>query len=107
MKKGQNLQTATDTQMGYDTLLCGVVSQLEKQFDRIKDKYPNHIVWLRMDGFVHCIKEDAILTSNVLGCTLTKRPDSGMEISGFNDNMLDEYLPKMIKEGHPIAMCDL
>jgi DNA mismatch repair protein MutS len=97
MKKEQNLKNNAEPQ----------ISGLEKQFDKIKNKHPKHIVWLRMDGFVHCIKEDAILINKVLGCTITKRPDNGMEISGFNDNMLDEYLPKMIKEGYPVAMCDL
>ena len=83
------------------------ISPFEKQFDKIKEKHLKHLVWLRMNGFVQCIKEDAIITSEILGCVLTERQDNRMKITGFNESMLDEYLPKVIRAGHSVAMCDL
>jgi DNA mismatch repair ATPase MutS len=43
----------------------------------------------------------------VIGCILTERPDNGIKITGFPENMLDEYLPKVIRAGYPVAMCEL
>ena len=106
MKK-ENTVNEPNKAMPYDALLCGVISPFEKQFDKIKEKYPKHLVWVRMNGFVQCIKEDAIITSEILGCVLVERPDNRMKVTGFNESMLDEYLPKVIREGHPVAMCDL
>ena len=83
------------------------ITPLEKQFDLVKEKHPKHLVWFKMNGFIHCIKEDAIITSEVIGCILTKRPDNGIKITGFPENMLDEYLPKVIRAGYPVAICEL
>lgn len=93
--------------MPYDALLCGVITPLEKQFNLVKEKHPKHLAWLKMNGFIQCIKDDAIITSEVLGCVLTERPDNGIKITGFPENMLDEYLPKIIRAGYPVAMCEL
>jgi len=84
-----------------------IESILERQLDLVKENYPNHLVWLRMNGFIQCIKEDAVITSEVIGCILTERPNSEIKITGFPENMLDEYLPKVIKSGYPVAMCEL
>lgn len=82
----------------------GIITPLEKQFCLVKSKHPKHLVWLKMNGFVQCIKEDAIITSKILGCILTERPDNKMKITGFPENMLDEYLQKIIRAGYPVAM---
>ena len=97
----------TTKPIAYDTLLCGVISPLEKQFDLIKEKYPKHLVWLKMNGFIQCIKEDAIITSGVIGCVLTERPDNGIKITGFPEKMFDKYLLKVIRAGYPVAMWEL
>ena len=106
MKK-ENIVKNTTKPMAYDTLLCGVITPLEKQFDLVKEKHPKHLVWLKMNGFIQCIKEDAVITRGVIGCILTERPDNGIKITGFPENMLDEYLPKVIRAGYPVAMCEL
>jgi DNA mismatch repair ATPase MutS len=82
------------------------VSVFEKQIDEIKTKHPKHLVWVKMNGFVQCIKNDAEITSSILGCVLTERPDNKMKITGFNENMLDECLPKVIKKRFSVAMLD-
>lgn len=106
MKKENTVNEPTKA-MPYDALLCGVITSLEKQFNLVKEKHPKHLVWLKMNGFIQCIKDDAIITSEVLGCVLTERPDNGIKITGFPENMLDEYLPKIIRAGYPVVMCEL
>jgi len=82
------------------------LSLLQKTIKHIKEKYDNPIVWYKMNGFYETFGEDAIVTSNVLNIVLTERPDNGMKLAGFNADMLDVYLAKMVKHGNRIAIVD-
>ena len=107
MKKKDEVAENTTKPIAYDTLLYGVITPLEKQVDLVKEKHPKHLVWLKMNGFIQCMKEDAIITSGVLGCVLTERPDNGIKITGFPEKMFDKYLLKVIRAGYPVVMCEL
>ena len=80
-----------------------------KQFLDVKKKYDDCIVLFRMGDFYETFLEDAILTSKVLGIVLTKRSNgkaSNVDLAGFPHHSLDNYLPKLIKAGHRVAICE-
>ncbi|RFM28737.1 DNA mismatch repair protein MutS [Deminuibacter soli] len=84
-------------------------SPLMQQHRAIKQKYPDAILLFRVGDFYETFGADAIVTSQVLGITLTKRnngaPDSS-ELAGFPHHSLDTYLHKLVKAGHRVAICD-
>ncbi|HEV3251241.1 MAG TPA: DNA mismatch repair protein MutS, partial [Puia sp.] len=82
---------------------------LMQQHRAIKQKYPDAILLFRVGDFYETFGEDAILTSRVLGITLTKRNNgavSSWELAGFPYHALDTYLHKLVKAGHRVAICD-
>lgn len=81
-----------------------------KQHAEIKAKYPDAILLFRVGDFYETFGEDAIKASEVLGITLTKRsngknPDN-TELAGFPHHAIDSYLPKLVKAGFRVAVCD-
>ena len=90
--------------ISYNMLSCGVLSPLQKQVKEIKDKFNNPVVWFKINEFYEMIGEDAILTDAVLDIGLTQRPDNGLELAGFDANMLDVYLPIMTGHGNRVAL---
>lgn len=81
------------------------------QYNRIKAKYPDAILLFRVGDFYETFGEDAIQTANVTGIVLTKRnngssPSGQIELAGFPHHALDTYLPKLVKAGFRIAICD-
>lgn len=79
------------------------------QYNRIKAKYPDAILLFRMGDFYETFGEDAIHASQVLGITLTKRSNgaaSEVELAGFPHHALETYLPKLVKAGYRVAICD-
>lgn len=82
---------------------------LMKQFNAIKAKYPGTILLFRVGDFYETFGEDAVQASRVLGIVLTKRANgaaSEMELAGFPHHSLDSYLPKLVKAGLRVAVCD-
>ncbi|MEP1151749.1 MAG: DNA mismatch repair protein MutS [Balneola sp.] len=81
---------------------------LMKQYFEIKDKHPGTILLFRVGDFYETFSDDAILVSKELGITLTKRNNGGDQtpLAGFPFHSLDTYLPKLVKKGHKVAVCD-
>ena len=80
-----------------------------KQFLEVKDKYNDSIVLFRMGDFYETFLNDAILTSQILGIVLTKRANgkaADVDLAGFPHHALDNYLPKLVKAGHRVAICE-
>ena len=82
---------------------------LMQQHKAIKAKYPDAILLFRVGDFYETFGQDAIITSQVLGITLTKRNNGGAadnELAGFPYHALDTYLHKLVKAGYRVAICD-
>lgn len=80
-----------------------------QQHRTIKQKYPDAILLFRVGDFYETFGEDAILASQVLGITLTKRNNGAAfssELAGFPHHALDTYLHKLVKAGYRVAICD-
>ncbi len=82
---------------------------LMKQYNSIKAKYPDALLLFRVGDFYETFSSDAIKTSKILGIVLTKRANgsaSFVELAGFPHHALDTYLPKLVKAGQRVAICD-
>lgn len=82
---------------------------LMKQYNEIKAKYPDAILLFRVGDFYETFGSDAVKASQVLGITLTKRANgsaSHIELAGFPHHSLDSYLPKLVRAGFRVAICD-
>lgn len=80
-------------------------TSIQKQFEELKSKHPDAILLFRCGDFYEAMNEDAKPVADTLGITLTVRKD-GMKIAGFPYYALDTYLPKLIRAGHRVAICD-
>lgn len=78
------------------------------QYNSIKAKYPSAILLFRVGDFYETFGKDAIKASKILGITLTKRSNgsSNEELAGFPHHALDTYLPKLVRAGERVAICD-
>ncbi|MEI6174897.1 MAG: DNA mismatch repair protein MutS [Bacteroidota bacterium] len=82
---------------------------LMKQYNAIKSRYPDALLLFRVGDFYETFGEDAIRASNILGIVLTRRANGAaayMELAGFPHHSLDLYLPKLVKAGLRVAICD-
>ena len=82
---------------------------LMKQYNVIKAKYPGALLLFRVGDFYETFGQDAIEASKVLDIVLTKRGNgsaSEIELAGFPHHALDTYLPKLVRAGHRVAICD-
>mgnify|MGYP001064109396 CR=1 FL=1 len=82
---------------------------LTRQYNQIKAKYPDSILLFRLGDFFETFNEDAIITSKVCGLTLTKRNNGAageVPLAGFPWHQLDNYLPKLVRAGYRVAVCD-
>lgn len=82
---------------------------LMQQYNSIKGKYPDAILLFRVGDFYETFHTDAITTAQVLGIVLTKRANgaaSEMELAGFPYHALDTYLPKLVRAGYRVAICE-
>lgn len=79
-----------------------------KQFNALKAKYPGTILLFRVGDFYETFGEDAIIASKILGIVLTNRNNGGskLELAGFPHHSLDTYLPKLVRAGKRVAVCD-
>jgi DNA mismatch repair protein MutS len=82
---------------------------LMKQYNAIKAKYPDAVLLFRVGDFYETFGEDAVKAARVLGIILTKRHNGSageMELAGFPHHSLDNYLPKLVRAGYRVAICD-
>ena len=82
---------------------------LMKQYNQFKAKHPDAILLFRVGDFYETFGEDAIKTSQVLGIVLTKRANgtaSHIELAGFPHHSIDTYLPKLVRAGLRVAICE-
>ncbi len=82
---------------------------LMKQYNVIKAKYPGALLLFRVGDFYETFGQDAIAASKVLDIVLTKRGNgsaSEIELAGFPHHSLDSYLPRLVRAGHRVAICD-
>jgi DNA mismatch repair protein MutS len=82
---------------------------LMKQYNSIKAKYPDALLLFRVGDFYETFNEDAVKASKALGIVLTKRSNgsaSEMDLAGFPHHSLETYLPKLVRSGLRVAICD-
>jgi len=80
-----------------------------KQYQQVKAKHPDTILLFRMGDFYETFEEDAKTAARVLGITLTRRGNGAageVPLAGFPYHALDAYLPKLLKAGHRVAICE-
>lgn len=79
-----------------------------KQYFEVKQKHPDAILLFRVGDFYETFGEDAIKASQILGIVLTSRNNGGsdVELAGFPHHSLDLYLPKLVKAGYRVAICE-
>lgn len=81
------------------------VSPMKKQFQSIKEQYPDATLMFRVGDFYELYEEDAVEASKILGINLVKHKD-GHTFAGFPFHALDTYLPKLVRAGKRVAICD-
>ena len=81
---------------------------LMSQYNRIKAKYPENILLFRVGDFYETFGSDAIIASKILDIVLTKRANgsSNIELAGFPYHSLQTYLPKLVRSGNKVAICE-
>ena len=82
---------------------------LMKQYHQIKTKYPDALLLFRIGDFYETFGEDAKKAANILGIVLTKRANGAaayIDLAGFPHHSLDTYLPKLVRAGLRVAICD-
>lgn len=86
-----------------------VETPLMKQYFEMKAKHPDAILLFRVGDFYETFSDDAIAASEILGITLTKRANgyaSSVELAGFPHHALDSYLPRLVRAGRRVAICE-
>ncbi|MBN2261311.1 MAG: DNA mismatch repair protein MutS, partial [Prolixibacteraceae bacterium] len=86
-----------------------VETPLMKQYYAIKEKHPDAVLLFRVGDFYETFGEDAIKAAGILGITLTRRANgaaSYVELAGFPHHALDTYLPKLVRAGQRVAICE-
>lgn len=82
---------------------------LMRQYRQIKEKHPDTILLFRLGDFYETFGDDAVATAKACGITLTKRNNGGSSetpLAGFPHHQLDSYLPKLVRAGHRVAVCE-
>jgi DNA mismatch repair protein MutS len=85
------------------------ITPLMVQYGKIKETYPDTILLFRVGDFFETFEEDAKTASKVLGITLTKRSNGaadGVALAGFPHHAIDTYLPKLVRAGYRVAVCE-
>ena len=80
-----------------------------QQYQEMKKKHPDAVLLFRVGDFYEIFGKDAVITSEILGITLTRRQtglDSRIELAGFSHHALDTYLPKLVRAGKRVAICE-
>ena len=84
------------------------LTPLMAQYFQLKAKHPDAILLYRVGDFYETFAEDAVKTADILGIVLTKRNNGGndIELAGFPYHSLDVYLPKLVRAGYRVAICE-
>lgn len=82
------------------------LTPMMKQFFDLKAQHPDAVLLFRCGDFYETYCEDAVTASRILGITLTRRSTGGTEMAGFPHHALDTYLPKLVRAGKRVAICD-
>jgi len=86
-----------------------VETPLMKQYNEIKSKHPDAILLFRVGDFYETFSDDAVAAAEILGITLTRRANGAaqyIELAGFPHHALDTYLPKLVRAGKRVAICE-
>ena len=86
-----------------------VETPLMKQYFEMKQKHPDAILLFRVGDFYETFSDDAIVASEILGITLTRRANGAaqyVELAGFPHHALDSYLPRLVRAGKRVAICE-
>ena len=81
------------------------LTPLQKQYNSIKAKYPDALLLFRVNDCYECFNEDAVIISQILDIPLTETRHS-KKLAGFTYDMIDLFLPKLVRAGHRVAICD-
>ena len=86
----------------------GTTTPLMQQYTQVKGKYPDAILLFRVGDFYETFGEDAVKASRALGITLTSRNNGGsdIELAGFPHHAMDMYLPRLVRAGYRVAICE-
>lgn len=100
-------KTAEDQKAADVAAMKSAVPIINHYFE-MKNKHPDAIILFRVGNFYETFAEDAVKVSDILGLTLTRRIDKGKytELAGFPHHALDTYLPKLVRAGHRVAICE-
>ena len=82
---------------------------LMKQYEEMKRKHTDAVLLFRVGDFYETFSEDAVIASDILGITLTRRANGAnnyVELAGFPHHALDTYLPKLVRAGKRVASCE-
>lgn len=82
---------------------------LMKQYEEMKRKHPDAVLLFRVGDFYETFSEDAVIASDILGITLTRRANGAnnyVELAGFPHHALDTYLPKLVRAEKRVAICE-
>src|SRR6478735_10576454 len=93
----------------FHTVTVASETPLMKQYNAIKAKYPGALLLFRVGDFYETFSDDAVKASRILDITLTKRgagTASEVALAGFPHHSLDSYLPKLVRAGQRVAICD-
>ncbi|MFM7080292.1 MAG: DNA mismatch repair protein MutS [Bacteroidota bacterium] len=86
-----------------------VETPLMKQYNTIKSQYPDALLLFRVGDFYETFNDDAVKTASILGIVLTKRANGAaatIDLAGFPHHALETYLPKLVRAGQRVAICD-
>lgn len=91
------------------TLPISNCNLLSKQYEEMKAKHPDAVLLFRCGDFYECFGEDAVICADILQITLTRRmngDEKSIELAGFPHHALDTYLPKLVRAGKRVAICE-
>ena len=89
-----------------ETTTTKTENKMVKMFNELKAKHPDAVILFRVGDFYESYFEDAKKIAEVLGLTLTRQAKTKMDLTGFPHHALDTYLPKLIRAGLRVAICD-
>ena len=89
-----------------ETTTTKTENKMIKQFNELKAKHPDAVILFRVGDFYESRFDDAKKIADVLGLTLTRQAKTKMDLAGFPYHALDTYLPKLIRAGIRVAICD-
>lgn len=89
-----------------ETTTTKTENKMVKMFNELKAKHPDAVILFRTGDFYESIFDDAKKIADVLGLTLTRQAKTKMDLAGFPYHALDTYLPKLIRAGLRVAICD-